>query len=474
MSMRMMPVIPLLAAAVTAFAALSGAQDSVDVKYKGAAWIQGGYVVSSTDSLVNGGPPNNMNGNWIQATGVQIASSAKFSPKWDGGMGMGILQGHNARGDISVANNWYPTWATFVSEARVSYNNDFPGNQSVQLNLGYFNYNYNPEVKDLGLYLLRGFVYPGTPVSGFEARGTTPASNIFGGLLSYSLGGLKNDFLVISETDNRPYFDMSFANVVTWKLSPALQLGAGANWYRALPRNKKNDSPVKGCKNEISGYTQIDPATDDHEVCFIQDTISVDTVAHTAKVDTLYGSMSGIKLMGRFRYDPKALLGLDDWGKQDLVIYGEAAVLGLKDYHKYYDDIKRRIPVMVGFNLPAMGYLDKFALEVEYYASKNMADYGKAEADYSWVPRPTPPGVNNARDDFKWALYFSKVIQGHLRLSGQIADDHLRMFGPPDIGFTSYAETLTDYKRTHSGSWYNIYHYIPGDWYWMLKSTYFF
>jgi hypothetical protein len=132
-------------------------------------------------------------------------------------------------------------------------------------------------------------------------------------------------------------------------------------------------------------------------------------------------------------------------------------VLGLKDYPKYYNDIKRRIPVMMGLNLPAFGWLDKFALEVEYYASKNFPDYGKAELDYSWVPRSVPE-ANSARDDWKWSLYFSKVISGHLRLSGQIANDHLRMFGPPDIGFMTFAETLN----------------TPKDWYWMLKSTYFF
>jgi hypothetical protein len=162
--------------------------------------------------------------------------------------------------------------------------------------------------------------------------------------------------------------------------------------------------------------------------------------------------------MARFRLDPKVLLGLEGaFGKQDLVFYGEAAVLGLKDYRKYYADIKRRIPVMIGFNIPAFGLLDKFAFEAEYYASKNMLDYGKAETSYSWVPR-TDPNADNARDDLKWSLYFSKVVQGHIRISGQVANDHLRMFGPPDIGFTSYAETLT----------------TPKDWYWMLKSTYFF
>jgi hypothetical protein len=376
-------------------------------------------------------------------------------------MGFVALQTHNARGDISVANNWYPFWATAVGEARVTYTAQPSASQKFQLNLGFFNYNYNTDTKDLGLYLLRGYVYPGAPISGFEARHVTPAANIYGGMASYSLGGLKNDFLVISETENRPYFDISLADVVTWQMGEAFQIGAGVNFYRVLPRNKSNNSPGLDCKNEVSGYAQIDPLGTEH--CYILDTVSVDTLAGTADVDTILGSMSGTKLMGRFRLDPKALFGISGpFGKQDLVIYSEVGVFGTKDYKKYYDDILRRMPVMVGLNLPAFGWLDKFSLEVEYYASKNLPDYGKNETSYSWVPRTAYDAkgipLDNGRDDLKWALYFSKVVLGNVRFSGQVANDHLRMFGPPDIGLASYSEILTTSK----------------DWYWMLKTTVFF
>src|SRR6267142_5142732 len=98
--MRLKPEMLLLTFLFLAGSA--AAQDSLDVKYKGAAWFQMGTVMHSTDSLVNGGGSNNMNGNWIEAAGVQVASSAKFSPHWDGAMGLGILQTHNARGDVAV------------------------------------------------------------------------------------------------------------------------------------------------------------------------------------------------------------------------------------------------------------------------------------------------------------------------------------------------------------------------------------
>lgn len=453
--MSLLPILAFFASALLIGAGSPAlAQAEPQVKYKAAAWFQLGRVMHSTDSLVNGGSPNNMNGNLIEAVGMVLGSTAKISDHWEGAMGMGVLQAHNARGDISVANNWYPTWGTFVSEARVSYSQTLGENRALQFHLGYFPYNYNPEAKDLGLYLLRGPVYPGTPISGFEARHTTSAANIFGAMAGFSQGTFKNDLLLLSETEVRPYFDFSVADVVAWQVFPALQLGAGVNFYRVLPRVREHNFPKRGCKNTMSTYSQIDP--DESEVCVVLDTLSIDPETGEAKVDTVLGSISGTKVMARFRLDAKQIFAWEGLGKQDWVLYGEAALLGTKNYAKYYDKPLRRIPVMLGLNLPAWGWLDKFSLEVEYYASKNMADYGKMETSYSWVPR-TDPSVNNARDDWKWALYFSKVVQGNLRLSGQVANDHLRMFGPPDIGFISYAETLT----------------TPKDWYWMLKATYF-
>ena len=75
-------------------------QDAPDIKYKGAAWLQFGRIMHSTDSLAHGEEANNMNGNWLQAAGVSVASVARFGPQWDGAMGVVALQSHAARGDL--------------------------------------------------------------------------------------------------------------------------------------------------------------------------------------------------------------------------------------------------------------------------------------------------------------------------------------------------------------------------------------
>jgi hypothetical protein len=169
--------------------------------------------------------------------------------------------------------------------------------------------------------------------------------------------------------------------------------------------------------------------------------------------------------------DLKPLLGLaGPFGSKDLILYTEAALLGVKGYAKYYDNALRRVPVMFGANLPAFGWLDDLALEVEYYANRNMADFQKALENNSWVPRPIRHNEikdDSARtvriektdtrgDDWKWSLYASKVVAGHLKISGQVANDHLRTGG--FYLRRSQSEVLSD-------TW---------DWYWMFKVAYYF
>ncbi len=210
-----------------------------------------------------------------------------------------------------------------------------------------------------------------------EARGTTPAANIFGGMISYGIAGWKNDLLLISETENRPCFDLSIADIASWQPTPALQLGAGVNFYRVLPRNQKSDSPRQPCTNAATNYVQIDEI--DNEVCFIQDTVAIDPATQTARVDTVYGSLSGTKLMGRFRFDPKAFFPSESFGAEDLKLYAEIAVIGLdgsKAYKAVYGDLRYRLPVMAGFNFPVFHYLEHLSLEVERYGSRVKDDLG--------------------------------------------------------------------------------------------------
>jgi len=155
--------------------------------------------------------------------------------------------------------------------------------------------------------------------------------------------------------------------------------------------------------------------------------------------------------MARFRIDPKAWFG--EIPGDELVLYGELAVLGTKSYPVFYDDIKRRIPVMVGFNFPT-GHLFNLSAEVEYYASKNSSD-NLPPQNGSWLPAGSP-GPNPKRDDYKWSVNASKVVFGNMFLGLQVADDHLR------VGGTHNTATGQEVLQT------------PQDWYWAMKAAYFF
>lgn len=498
-------IIPAFLALLAAFPVRAAEEEQVDVQYSGAGWIQFGRIEHSSDTVFNAAD-NNFNDNWNQNTGGQITAAVKINENWEGGLGLGAIQGHGSRGALGVAHIWAPSWAPYVTEARATYTRllGADGNK-LQLTLGSFPYNYSGDAKNLGMYLLRGHVYPGTVISGFETKHVLPIASIFGGMASFRTERFRNDFIVNSETDSKPFFDFSFANIASFKVAPGFEIGAGVNFYRALAQNASVTTPSKECGSDSSGYGLNSVTINNREACYSLDTVSytvqqMDTtlldpskagtsegvlritrvlVPGSLKVDTITGSMAGVKMMARFRMDPKTWLGAGPFGKEDLVLYGEAAILGVKDYRGYFEKISERIPVMIGVNLPAFGILDNLSLEVEYYGSKNHSDYGKAESYSSWVPRA--PGSlavksgqsipfggftydkiqvmrvpDNSEDDWKWSLYASRLMLGHLKVSGQVANDHLR---PGGYGLQpTWSEALTTLE----------------DWYWMLKVAYFF
>ena len=454
--------------AVLCLAAAAWAADEMAVQYHGAGWIQFGRVENSSDTLSNQNLAEyNFNKNWIQNTGGQITAVGKISANWEGGLGLGAVQVSNSRGSLAGAHTWSNGWNPFVTEARMTYSQPLGDKDKFQLTLGSFPYTYNPDTKNLGLYLTRGQVYPGTLISGFETKHIQPtAASQVGALARMQMGGLQNDLLLNSETETKPYFDFSLADIAGYQVTPWLQIGVGVNFYRLIPQNSRVTSPDVSCA--LDAEWSASNLADESDRCYIPDTVKADTgivrdSLGNPQINAITGSMSGTKLMARFHFDPKLLFGWSGigtraFGKNDWVLYGEAALLGIKNYPKYYSDRWRRVPVMLGVNLPAFGLLDKFSIEVEYYGSLNYPDYEKAETNASWIPRAPGTGLDNSRNDWKWSLYASRALLGHLRIAGQVANDHLVIPGPPAASDPDWSEALT----------------TPRDWYWMLKLAYFF
>jgi hypothetical protein len=446
---RIRPV--LIAIAVTGAFKVSAAEEARPVEFSGVGWVQYGQVAKSSDTL-----PNNYNGNPFQNSGAQISAKAVISDHLSGSVGLGVYEGHALAGPISHGGRVEVTASPYIAAANFNYILGEKEKPRLAVTGGLFHYNYDANVKDLGLYLLRGSVYPGLLESGFETADVVPLANTLGLWAHDDVGMLSNDIILKSETDLKPYFDLSLAYIGKAKVSEFFTFGLGVNFFRLLP----NDSKIS--------HHPFDPVTEkpDDEAAnpWQREFIYVDTVG--GKRDTTFFGFDGTKVMADFEFDPKPLFGSPAmFGPEDLKLYGEAAVMGLnfdKAHTAVYGSLANRVPVMLGFNFPVFGYLDHLALEVEWYGAKFRDDLWRLEPDSDRPISPIPFDYSNvmktySRDNFKWALHASRTIQGHIKISGQVANDHYRPFGT--------AGSRTSYEVATS---------TPADWYWMAKIAYFF
>ena len=432
------------------------ALDSKDITFSGMGWVQYGRVVQSTDTL-----KNNYNGNSVQSSGAQISLRAKVSEKFEGTAGLGVLENHylagaSTGGRVPMIENPY------IAEASFTYAFWNKERSRLKLTGGLFPYDYNPDVKNLGLYLLRGPVHPGILLSGFETKAVLPIANTLGFRLHHEIGDFQQDVILNSETDLYPFYDISPAYIANYNAAPALRIGAGINFYRYIPIESKLTSPDKFSQD---GRDQHPDGGHPYRRSYIY----VDPANH----DTTFISFAGIKLMANASFDPKPLFGVSEiFGQEDGKLYGEVALLGLendKAYNEIYGDYLQRMPVMVGFNIPACRLLDVLSLEVEWYGAQFRDDLWRYQTGRSYYPSPLPVSnseggdlsvfdleKNQKRDNWKWSLYGSRTIENHFKISFQLADDHFRPGGV--VGGPSQEAILS----------------TPENWYWMTKLAYFF
>ncbi len=434
----------------------------VNLSFHGAGWIKFGRIMAVSDTLTT---PTNMKGSWIQDAGGLFNGHLDLNPEWEAAFGIGVVQNHKAQGTAIQSIKTRVGTGSFLSQAWFGWNpSEDKKTPRLKLNFGYFPYKYDNNIKNLGLYLIRGPVYPGYLFSGFETREMLPAANVVGLHMENNFGQFSQDVLIKSEVDFPPYFDLSLLYFAKYTFGDVLEVGAGAALYRLIPIRPSATTPGPEYFDSSLQDTYIpgDPA----DYIYSYPIFNADT---SAVLEWIWPSNRGVKLMGRFSLDIKPLFGLEEGsaflGQSDLKIYGETALLGVKNYKGIYDNPMERLPVMLGLNLPAFGFLDVLALEIEWYGAKfisdykNLAVYGAATYRSSYLGRgisEEPYDVN--ADNVKWSLYFSKVIAGHLRLSGQVASDHFRMGGVSGEPEPTYDEAFTRIS----------------DWYWNLKATFFF
>lgn len=304
---------------------------------------------------------------------------------------------------------------------------DISDNDSIEIRFGYFPVKYNPEAVNLGEYLFRSNAYPPLLVSGFEIADKVTLAGIHSGFRNNTSSGCyKADLFFNTETDLYPTMDLSLTALIGYT-SPEkfIDFSTGVSFFHMIPFDKKRIKPAN------SGTYTTQSAS------FV-DSVTGDTTDYTFK---------GTKAAARITLDPKVFIGSGILGENDLKLYAEVAVLGIKNYPGWYNNRKERIPIMIGFNLPAFKILDVFAAEIEYYPMPYQNSFQFMWKSNSPVPYfNTYAGIDyysdwsrKTDDDWKWSLYASKKIK-NLRISGQIASDHTSRASYMPAGKKVYTE----------------------------------
>lgn len=302
----------------------------------------------------------------------------------------------------------------------------------LQVEAGFFPYKYNADVKDLGEYMFRTYCYPASILNEFDKPYVDLVGLRLGLTVNAGPGAFHNDLLFTTLTAFWPFDDFSLSYLADYSIPRFFTFGAGVQLF---------DLFSVGVDNSQLG---IDPTTPDPK--------SINGNSYT---------FAGTKLMARFSFDAKGLfpennsfIGL--LGKEDLKLYGEAIILGLKNYeaadtnsHDGYDSLLWRLPIMLGINLPAFKLLDVFGFELEYQASPypNSITY----IEYNMQPLPSP---REPHSQYKWSLYGRKSLGSHVNIIGQVANDHLM----PKT--TVMANQFADFTDVTIGN---------SDWWWTLK-----
>jgi hypothetical protein len=478
------------AALIAAFAVSSYADESaISFVPSGFTSLREGQVVKGMPEHQR--PDSKVDNVWVQEMNTGINMQAKFSTlplTGNLGMEMKVCNDNVQRAsDLGTTRrlNFYP----YLSRADLIYTPGDKENPSLVVDAGYFPFKYNGDSRNLGEYLFRSGTYPQYLITNFDF----PMSRLMGARVSgYPSDKFKWDVLATTNIEWTAIGDLNLSGLLSWKPSPLLELGLGGSWCSILSVNRDNTSPIPDPKEKSNAYIY--------------------------KGKKYFYTFAGQKAMGRLSLDFKSILPRSDFfGKQDLKLYSEAAILGLINYPKsmdgytQYDTLWQRMPIMAGLNWPthplvaplsatvpvflynfappsykftgvggvrvltaagtgiAAGAatwllgkllhrrlsLDLLSVETEWFGNQYPNDMNQIVFDNLPTALSSMAEeqvgttyLNNHQDDIKWSLYGRKTFLGHLNVSFQFANDHMRWYHL-DYSQSEWREALRD-----SDNWY--------------------
>ena len=404
-----------------------------------------GFASMEFGEIVRGGfnkkTLKNMDNTWMKQIISGLSIDAAFSARSSLTIGLEMQMYNDFPISITLKPEYrYLYFYPYLSQAEFAHAFGNVANPYLKLSLGYFPFKYNSDVRNLGEYLFRTGTYPQYIYNNFDF----PEARLLGIHGSYTpMKNLKIDAILSSNLQWYAVGDWNLAVLASEKIGGFIELGAGVSLNSIISQDSMLTTPH-------------DPATVYH----------ITYNETTRKGDSSFYSFKGTKLMGRFSIDPKAFFLNDIFGKEDLKVYGEAAILGLQDYPRNlpggirYDKILERIPIMAGFTIPVFKFLDVVGVEVERFNCPYPNDVGAITEQGLPIPgKPGEDGRTNFRDSldyskWKWSVYATKSIAKNYTATLQVASDHLRPLAVNDQNI--------DFEEAF---------HFTNQWYYMLKLT---
>jgi hypothetical protein len=378
-------------------------------------------------------PPVNLHGQMINRISVSLNQSATINERLTIKVGVGGLFFYALPEDRNQASSRTTQFGPGVVQAQGIYS---LGNPEVPwtFQFGFFPYKYNDDAKNLGEYLMRSGTYPGYLVTGgwnivnnarYLASGLR-VNKVFG-------NGLSADLNLFMERDVEPIYDLSPSLVLKYRPAPLFEMGLGTVFSHLLAAHPIKDTPKRD-ETKFKG----------------------DSLAPDDTMGVSYFTFGGVKLDAIMAINFGALFSEGIIRQHELKLYGEAALLGVKNYPYYYSDKLARLPMMVGFNFPTFGFLDMLAAEVEYRKWEFPNDLSQAYE--AALPIWRIPGDDAATYDkstakkynYKWSVYAKRKITEGVSIYAQAASDHMRSIRP------DFTPERTPITRTPS-QWYYLF-----------------
>lgn len=444
-----------------------------------------GYVV---DGLYNAGGQNSVISRmeWVDHLGAFITKEAVVDDRLHLSAGLGGIFQFRKPETVGLGFLYHQRKAYFVGPTRAEAVYHFGDLEQpwLKLGAGMFPYKYNPDASNLGEYLFRSGAYPTYTITGGYAIIDNAGAQLEGVKANFRSGNFRADLLLFTETTLAPLYDWSLGAVVGYSLGDGLlDVGAGVNFQHLLQvkpsrtaRELNKNSYFTYNGKDYTGYSDYynypavfySAKADSLDLVLATAASAADSMrlsaqaagfrakaaplaADGALVDSLLAlpesdpgrpklnhyTASATLLMARFTLDVKKLFGTEFFKPQDLKLYGEVNLLGVKDYPILYADRMARMPVMLGFNLPGFKLLDLISLQAEYQKSpwmNNTYQRGTASINLPYLPNSTDDVMSKTdyfdmkhKDDFKWSVLLRKSLHRNVNLSAQFASDHLRL-----------------------------------------------